>query len=30
MLDTFPGLDNAGHAAINRGSAEPLFPRLAA
>lgn len=29
MLDTFPGLDNAGHAAIGRGSAEPLFARLA-
>jgi hypothetical protein len=29
MLDTFPGLDNAGHAAINRGSAERLFARIA-
>lgn len=29
ILDTFPGLDNAGHAAIGRGSAEPLFARLA-
>ena len=29
MLDTFPGLDASRHAAINRGSAEPLFPRLA-
>ena len=29
MLDTFPGLDNAGHAAIGRGPAEPLFPKLA-
>jgi hypothetical protein len=29
MLDAFPGLDNAGHAAINRDSAELLFARLA-
>ena len=29
ILDTFPGLDNAGHAAINRGSAERLFARFA-
>ena len=29
MLDTFPGLDASGHAAINRGSAERLFPWFA-
>ena len=29
MLDAFPGLDDAGHAAINRASAERLFPRFA-
>ena len=29
-LDGFAGLNAAGHAAINRGNAEALFPRLAA
>lgn len=29
-LDAYSGLDAAGHAAINRGNAEQLFPRLAA
>ena len=29
MLDAFPGLDASGHAAINRGSAERLFPWFA-
>jgi len=29
MLDAYAGLDDAGHTAINRGSAERLFPRFA-
>lgn len=29
-LDAYPALDTAGHHAIDRGSAERLFPRLAA
>jgi hypothetical protein len=29
MLDAYAGLDDAGHAAINRGSAERLFPQFA-
>jgi len=29
MLQSYQGLDATGHAAINRGSAEMLFPRLA-
>jgi hypothetical protein len=28
MLDEYGGLDAAGHAAVNRGSATVLFPRL--
>ena len=28
QLDKYEGLDAAGHAAINRGNAEALFPRL--
>ncbi|WP_245805016.1 hypothetical protein [Amycolatopsis australiensis] len=28
-LDAFPGIDAAGHAAIDRGNAEALLPRLA-
>ena len=28
-LDSFAGLDPAGHQAVNRGNAEALFPRLA-
>jgi hypothetical protein len=28
-LDAYSSLDKAGHAAINRKSAETLFPRLA-
>jgi predicted TIM-barrel fold metal-dependent hydrolase len=27
-LDTYPGIDAAGHAAIDRGNAEALLPRL--
>jgi len=29
MLDAYAGLDDAGHAAINRGAAEKLFPQFA-
>ena len=29
ILDTFPGLDTAGHAAIGHGSDERLFPGFA-
>lgn len=29
MLDSYAGLDDAGHAAINRASAERLFPQFA-
>jgi len=29
MLDAYSSLDDAGHAAINRGSAERLFPKFA-
>jgi len=29
MLDAYTRLDDVGHAAINRGSAERLFARLA-
>jgi len=29
MLDAYAGLDEAGHAAINRMSAERLFPQFA-
>jgi hypothetical protein len=29
MLDAYAGLDDAAHAAINRESAERLFPQFA-